>query len=344
VSRSEADGAAILRALIDGASCLSGITSRDWDRLALVAEHNGVLVRLDEKVGAAGLTPSEGFAEAVRRERCRARSVIQVIARVNDVCAVNRMTFLFPKAFQHLPDMGRDVDLLLLAPYGTVHAALAKGLRALPSKMRLQHCVARTTTYDVGEHAIPVDVQYGLLGNLGEERVYPQVLLQNAREVRIDGVDYPTSSPEDQLILQGMQKVYGRHYLRLSDLFCTMNAIGQAGFAWDYVLGSARQLGVFAGLCCYLSYVNQIYREVLGLDLLNPGLRQTLLRQDWGTVRFRDGCYRYPKFSVATRLYVRKFAAALVRGNWESAGRMCLLPVLGMISVLRPLQRRLGRA
>jgi hypothetical protein len=334
----------ILRALLDGASGPGGVECEDWDRLAQVAERNGVLLRLGEKVEAAGLTPGRGFAEALGRERRRAQALLDLIARVNDVCSANGMTFIFPKAFPHYPDMGRDVDLLLLPPFGTAGAALAKGLGVPPSTIRLHHRMARTATYAVAGIAFPVDVHYGRLGNLGEEFAYPRIIIENAGKVRINDVDFSTPAPEDLLLLQGMQKVYGRRYLRLSDLVCAMNIVRKDDLDWDYLIGSARRFGVFAGLCCYLSYVDQVYRGVCGAHLLRPELRRGLLGKEWGEICFRDGYYRYPNRAVAARLYLRKFAAVTARGNWESAGRLCLLPLAVLTSVLERLQSRLGRA
>jgi hypothetical protein len=187
---------------------------------------------------------------------------------------------------------------------------------------------------------LSLDVHHARLGNLGEDNLYPRIMLENARKLHIEGMEFLAPSIEDQLLLLGMQKVYGRRHLRLCDLLWAMATIRKESLDWDYVVGSARRLSIFAGLCCYLSYVDQVYQEIYGTSLLGPELRRALLREDWGRVQFRDGYYRYPVLAVSGRLYVRKLAAMAANGNWESAGRLCLLPLLGLVSVLGRLGSR----
>jgi hypothetical protein len=339
----EAYGPLILRALLDGPSCLAGLEGQEWTRVAELAERNGVLLRLGDKLGAAGLLPGDGFAAAVGRERRRTRAMLEVIGKVSRVCSASGLAFIFPKAFQHYPDMGTDVDLLLSSPPARAGSVLAAGLGVAPARRGFQNWIAGTITYKVGGNGLPLDVHYGRLGILGEERLYPRVILENARRVRIEGVEFLAPAAEDQLLLQGMQKVYGRRRLRLSDLVYAMTAVRQEGLDWDYLLRGARRLGVFAGLSCYLSYAEQVHGEVCGGALLRPELRRAVLRGDWGRVEFRDGYYRFPTLAVAGWLYTRKFAAAVAGGNWESAGRLCLLPLLGLASALVRLRERLYR-
>jgi Uncharacterised nucleotidyltransferase len=335
-------GPLILRALLDSPSCLAGLEDGEWGRVAEVAERNGVLLRLGDKLGAAGLTPVNGFTAAEGRERRRARAMLEVIGEVSRVCSAGGLAFIFPKAFQHFPDMGTDVDLLLPSPPSRAGSVLAAGLGVAPARRNFQNWVAGTITYEVGGSDIPLDVHYGRLGILGEEMLYPRAILENAKRVRIEGVEFLTPSAEDQLLLQGMQKVYGRRRLRLSDLLYAMTAVRQEDLDWDYLLQGAHRLGMFAGLSCYLSYAEQVNGEVCGGALLRPELRRAVLRGDWGRVEFRDGYYRFPTLAVAGQLYVRKFAAAVARGNWESAARLCLLPLLGLASALGRLRERLS--
>ena len=49
----------------------------------------------------------------------------------------------------------------------------------------------------------------------------------------------------------------------------------------------------------------------------------------------------FPAWAMAGRLYARKFAAAVAGGNWESAGRLCLLPLVGVAAALGRRRRQL---
>jgi hypothetical protein len=338
----EAHGPLILRTLLDGPPGLAGLGEAEWGRLAEVARRNGVLLRLAGKLQASGLAPPEEFGAAVGRERRRARAVLEVVAAAGRVCSEHGLAFIFPKAFLHYPDVGGDVDLLLLSPSSRAGSLVASALGAAPARRSFQERVAGSVTCAVGPAAVPLDVHCGRLGALGEERLYPRIVFENARSVWIEGEEYRTPSPEDQLLLQAMQKVYGRRHLRLSDLVATIRAVRQQELAWDYLLRGARRFGVLAGLSCYLGYAEQVYAEVCGGALLPAAVRRAVPREDWGRVEFRDGYYRFPTLAVAGRLYARKLVAAVAGGNWESAGRICLLPLVGAATALRRRTRRPG--
>ena len=140
--------------------------------------------------------------------------------------------------------------------------------------------------------------------------------------------------------MQGLQRVWGRRQILLCDVVFTISAIRRGTLDWEYVIRTARQHGAFDGLCCYLSYVDQIHRDTFGRPLLPIAVRQRLLLRGWGRARFRAGAYRFPVLRVNTRLYLRQLAARIAAGDWEAAGRICLLPLVALARAGRRLAPR----
>jgi hypothetical protein len=261
---------------------------------------------------------------------------------VSSVCTANGIDFLFPKAVQHWPDMGDDLDLLVLSRSFEVDRCITEGLQAVAVDRDLSKRIAGSTGYQI-EGCPPLDIQHGRLGAVGEHAGYPAELIRNRCRVIIDGMEVFAASPEDQMVLQGLQRVYGRLGIQLCDVIHTMVAIRRDSLDWDYIVHTAGRVGVLPGLSCYLSYVEQIYRFLYRQNLVPPAVRPALLLEGWGRVEFRGGQYRYPTLKVNARLYGRQLGTQLAAGNWEGAGRVCLIPVVGALRVAVRLTRHRGQ-
>jgi hypothetical protein len=198
--------ALVLRLLLDGTVPASDLEALDWAVLLETAERNDVLVRLADRLTEAEVRPPGFFAEAVARERRRICAALELVRTVNRVCGANGIEFVFPKATQHWPDMGRDLDLLLLSRSVEVDRYIAEGLPARARKRDFSSRVAGSTVYQIAG-CPPLDIQHGRLGAVGEHVGFPRELVRNRRRVIIDGTELFTASPNDRLVLQGLQRV-----------------------------------------------------------------------------------------------------------------------------------------
>jgi hypothetical protein len=208
-------------------------------------------------------------------------------------------------------------------------------LRASPLPGDFCDRVAGRASYRVAGCAAPLEIHHGRMGILGEDRSDLATLFAGCRRIAIGGAVFRVPSPEDQLILQGMQGVYGRRAIRLAGVVATASAIRRGGLDWDSIIGRSRRLGTFQGLCCYLSYVEQIHARSLGGPLLPADLRTALPLQGWGRIGFTGGCYRVPGVGVHARLYLGKIRSRVRAGDWEGTSRLCLLPLAALVSICK---------
>jgi len=173
------------------------------------------------------------------------------------------------------------------------------------------------------------------------------VLVANSRPVVIDGTEFSMPSRDDQLVLQAMQRVYGRRFLRLSDFVYTISSIRRRELDWDYILRTTTRIGVFDGLCCYLSYVEQIHRSLFGAPLLAADVANRLTLGGWGTARLHrreGGGVGFPSVRVNGRLYLAALGADVRSRHWSRAARLCLVPAVAAAATVRRLARRGGPA
>jgi hypothetical protein len=331
----------VLRTLLDDVVGPES-TALDWPLLERLAERNAVLVRLADRLERGGVQLPPAFAAARAAARARAEVALDVIAAVSAACARHGIAFLFPTALDHYPDLGQDLDLLVLSQSEASDAAALGALVATRRDGGLRDRLAGATTYRLEPSGLLVDIHHGRLGIIGEQTWYPATLIANRRPRTIGTRDCFVPSVEDQMVLQGMRRVYGRRSFRLTDVVATVTALRVPGLDWGYVIRTARALGMLPGLSCYLSYVDQIHRALYGRDLIPEAPRGRLTLGGWGRVAFRGAAYRFPAARVGGRLYWQELGTALATRNWSAASRLGLLPAVLVVEQVRRLTRPHG--
>src|SRR4029077_20903456 len=172
-----AQAALLLRLLLNGDR--PPIARVDWPALLRLARTNGVVIRSADLLVAQDVTLPPAFAESVVRERQRVQDAIGRRSQVSRICTAHGIEFLFDKAFQHYPDLGGDLDLLVLARAADVDALLARALSAIAAPRDLAGWIAGSVTFHVRDGLPPLDVQHGRLGAVGEHRAYAVALVRN---------------------------------------------------------------------------------------------------------------------------------------------------------------------
>jgi hypothetical protein len=334
-----AHAALVVRLLLEDAPPRAALAALDWSTLLRVAERSSTLVRVVDRLAALGQQPPVFVAAAVERERQRVREALDLVTRIEDVCAGSGIEALFPKVAQHYPDLGDDLDLLVVSRSRRVDSFLLQGLQARRKPGDLGSRIARSTTYLVEGCRTPLDIQHGRLGVAGEEGAFPALVWRERRRVRVGELDAFTASPEHLVVLHGVQRVYGRLGIDLGDVVAATTLVRRPGLDWTAILDTAAHLGVLPGLGAFLEYVEQIHGHLFGRPLLPAGPRSRLRLRRRGSITFRDGVYRHPMLRVNAALYARRLAAALVTRRWGTALRVCLVPIIGLARALRYVRR-----
>jgi len=329
-----AQAALAVRLLQDDEAPGAALHEVDWEVLTAVTAQ-GALIRVTSRLAALGVQPPARVRAVVEQERHRSRTGLDLIAHTTRVCAEHNIPCLFPKALQHYPDMGDDVDVLLLTRSRDADRLILAGLPATPMRRDLGSRLAGAAAYTIGAGTPPLDIYHGRLGTAGEETTFPAVLWAGRRRVMADGVTFDTAAPEHQLVLHGLQRVYGRSRINLADMAAVLASVRHASLDWSLVLSLAGELGVLPGLGCLLAYVEQVHREVFGQPVLPAALRSRIDLAGWGNVWFDGRGYRYRQLAVGPRVYGHKFAASLRAGRWGAAVRLALVPLVGAQRALR---------
>ncbi len=328
-----------LRVLLGETAPATAAPQADWNALTGLAERNAVLLRLADRFSDARQELPAFVQQAVAKERARVRAVLHLIGQVHDNCRRHGIAHLFPKALQHVPDMGHDVDLLAFAESTAVDRLILHDVPAVADPRDFGARLAGEASYTIAGTGLTVDIQHGRVGAPGSDRRLPPILRQSRRVIAFAGMALEAPSEEHQLILQGLQKVYRGTAFRLADVLFTIAAVRGGRLDWDEIQRTARRVNASAALSCYLAYIDQIHHQVFGDLLLPTDARRHLRLDGWGKVEFRCGLYGFPHRRVHRRLHLTLLGSAVVSGNWRAACGMGLLLVAATPARLRRLAR-----
>ena len=335
VTREEGLAGLALRVLLGEPVSADRLGEIDWRLLAPLAQQNAVLVRLADRLAAGGVHPPRRFVATVERERARARAALEVLAQIHASGVRHHVPWLLPKACDRFPDVGDDLDVLTLADNVAVDRSLLEGLAVTPQRSTLGHRLAGSTVFGVAGTDLVLDIRHGRLGHAGQHAAYVARLFRTRRTVALDGLECACPAPEDQLVLQGMEKVVARRAFHLTDVVHTIATIRRGDLDWDDIITTARALGVRGGLSCYLHLVHDIHARLLGGELLTRDTRRALGPRLSRRARFDRAGFHCSALWVTGRVHARQLAGALVSQDWAAARRLGLWPLAALGARLR---------
>jgi hypothetical protein len=301
----------------------------EWPVFITLARGNAVLVRVADRLATAAIGAPAALVAAAAEERQRVAGALALVESVAHNCAAAGIECLFPSALVHAPDVGGDLDVLVLDDDLEVDRHILAGLDAVRRPRDFGSRLAATTSYRVSGFAIRLDVHHGRLGVVGEHADVAAQLVRRRRHERVGDDVVGVPSTEDQMLIQGLHRAYGRLRLKLGDIVYAMGAARRQDMDWDAVAASARAAGVRAGLAWYLACVEAIHRAALDAPLFDGARRRLLGIREVPPPAFRGGAYRLPALGTNGPLYLEQLAAHLGAGRWAAAARVCLAPAVG---------------
>ena len=329
LTREERHARSILELLI-GQPAWAALETVDWSLLARLAQRHAVLARVADRLAVLGVPAPRRFVAAADGERQRARRAVEVLRQLQATCERHRIAWMVPKALQRFPDVGDDLDLLTFASNPAIDRLILEGVTATGGRPTLVDRVAGSRVYTVvaaGGPVLTLDIHHGRVGSAGQHAGFVRALARNGRPEALDGAQFSVPSPEDQLVLQGLEKVAGRRSFHLCDMLQTIGILRRPHLDWDYVLATARAHGGWDGLGCYLHYVDEAHARLVGQELLPAEPRHALRLHGWGHARLREAGFRFGAVRVTCRLHGQQVRRALGAADWDAALRLSVWPI-----------------
>lgn len=318
----------------EGASELAERVDAEW--LRHVSEAQVIVIRLVDTIGRHGEVPTI-LADAAEGERARIDETAKVIGRLGEACGATAIHHVFPKALQHLPDMGHDIDLLVSITSRRVDDEVLAGFQVAPGDDGLVNRIAGKSAYVIDGCPSPLEIHHGRMGVLGEEREFAEALIDRSMPVEALGQTIRVPSPEDQVLIQVFQRAYAHFGFRVGDILRTRKLVRE-DLDWDTIVTAARELGVEPGLRWYLAAVDAAATAASGAGFLEGAVMAAV------GIRRRAASPRLdvPSATVA-RLLLRRAAADVRARRWHRLRRFMLIPPVGVVVAARQTGRRASR-
>ena len=303
------------------------VLNRSPAETARVAARHIVLLRIIECLEASGPVVEVCQIKAAK-ERERIAAVMRLIRRLGSVFQRDRIQHVFPKAFQHFPDMGHDLDLLVGAQPDVVLRTLHSDFRLTPGEGSISHWFADKRQYVVEGWQTPLEVHHGRLGHLGEHASFARLVL-SCSSVAGAPVESQQLKPEHQLLFQVIQRMYGHFGFRASDVVMGVRSL-TLDLDWDEIIRLAHEMRIYTALRRYTRAVNSIALTHTGAGI-GPIAVPGLLSSGTMKLPYEGGIFRVSMAGVVMPLFIRAFFSAVSAGDWRVGLRLLLLPPLGIV-------------
>jgi hypothetical protein len=307
---------------------IAGWDADRWRAVVPVLRANVVLIRTAERWG--GLAGADELRRAAEIERARVSGVLVVVSRLARALDDREVPYVLTKAFQHLPDMGHDVDVLLADRSSRSDRVVATALGARAVRASIVAAFAGKRSYVAD--GVPIEIHHGRVGHLGEHPALARDLLARRQRVETGAGEAWAPAAEDALLLQALQRVAGHRRIRASDVLRALD-LERGGLDEEHLAATARETGLDVALAWYREAVAAIARAT-GIGTGGAGA---------GAPRPGPAGHVVPP-AVTARSYAAAASAALRRGDLGSLGRAMALPALvAATAVDRTLRRGAGR-
>jgi len=205
------------------------------------------------------------WALKTNKERQRISDTILTIVKIKDVLDKAGIPHIFPKALQHYPDMGHDIDLVVKDKNhksDTILKTYFAQEEISPGKTSILNRLSGKTTYEIASlDMCEIEIHHNKMGQLGEFSNFVSDIFADREISRfaVGGETYiPVLSGEYALILNVMQRIYGHFTLRISDIARFITLAASDNLNHDKVLELSRKYNLKPGLKFFTSLASEM--------------------------------------------------------------------------------------
>lgn len=314
-ARREAESLSLARAVIRN----EPIVLLDKERFLELAKANKVTLRAAALVGAT--------ADEINRAKIGVAEAMKLYELMSGELQNIGVSFVVIKSFDSLPDMGHDLDFLLPSPvdFRKAHDLLLDKFKV--NAQPLTHCDKLLGKFSCFLPGFTHDFElYPTISQLGEQYVEPERLLENRRELVVDGQRVWVNADPDRVLVKVIHAMFRHNFLKLSDVIDFCRLIRNCP---PYeILERVDKAGIDAAFMFFLESIARFLKacqvEDTNLEVLRCATKKrfgadklSFLRKDRLVLP-----YRIPTLAIIL-IFLLKGARAAAKGGWRTA-LLCL--------------------
>lgn len=218
-------------------------------------KENKILIRFNDLLIKNNISLNINIERDCKKELERIRHNKKMINAIAKSLKNYQKNLIFFKNFQHIPDMGDDIDIMVLNNYLEIKNKLIKDFSLVEKKQTIFNRLASKCMLIDGHNGIEIELHNGRLGRFGEFKCSDDIINLCKMEEE-HGVYVP--SQEFQLIINIIQRLYTRSYIRISEiLFLKLNL--SSNFNWKLAERIAYRFGIVKGMDFYVKIINSLF-------------------------------------------------------------------------------------
>ncbi|MBN3038376.1 MAG: nucleotidyltransferase family protein [Candidatus Omnitrophica bacterium] len=294
-----------------------------------IIKENNVTVRVLSRLGKDVLN-NWNLHDVLYKERMRVKKNLQFLSEIKAILDKEKIEYLVIKSLDNYPDIGRDLDIFILSDRDKAVQALLARFKGTIARPVISEVLADKTNIEF--NGLPkVEIHHQRLGVLGEDLLYPKIILRNKKLEDIDARPFFVPCDEDRVILAAEHRINRHFNLRICDVYNALRFTKQANFDWNYLWDTAKTLGLKDSVAFYLDYVKKVEESIVKHKDL-AGFNKA--------IAVRKSFLRFPVLGVIAKAHSKRFCRFVKSLDFRAALRVFLvIPLLLLASA----QKFLGR-
>jgi hypothetical protein len=312
---------------------LKSLTPRQRLEFVELADANHVVVRAFEVINrlAGNFGDSEIQAWAVSvltRERKRIETALNRLEQVCDALEDARCRTVVMKTLDHLPDLGNDLDLVVMGDRNSLLKVFTKNFNAHVQARSWGDRLANKWNFALPDLRESIEAHVGRLGQMGEHTRLAQRFISRRVRVNINANYFFMPAAEERVYAATLQRMYRHFYFRVCDILNAAAVVESGKLDFAELRHGAQLSGIWPGVASFLKIVSGYVQQYRGTGLNLP--TEVLAAASVGADKIytRARFLRLPVMPYGAKLYTRQLTETIFRGDVPATLRLSLLPPL----------------
>lgn len=298
-----------------------------------LADSNHVVVRAFEVINrVAGHLGNAGLqawaVSTLAAERDRIQNALKQLEQVCKALEEEDCPNVVMKSLDHWPDLGNDLDLVVLGDTARVVDVLKSRFGAHVEARSWGDRLANKWNFAIPGLREAIEAHIGRLGQTGEHIALAQRFIDRRVVMAVNGCEFFVPAPEERIYAATLQRMYRHFYFRACDILNAAAIVDSGKLNYYDLRAGAQQAGIWPGVASFLKIVSDYVAQYRGtpLDLPTRVISDATVGAD--KIYTRARFLRVPLMPYGARLYTRQLTQTAFRGDVPATLRLSLLPPL----------------
>jgi hypothetical protein len=314
-------------------STLGSFTAEQRQDFVDLADSNHVVVRAFEVInriaGNRGDTGVQGWAVSIlAAERHRIHNALKQLEQVCNALEEENCHTVVMKTLDHWPDLGNDLDLVVMGETQRVVNVLKGRFAAHVEARSWGDRLANKWNFALPGLREAIEAHIGRLGQTGEHIGLAQRFIERRVQVTVNGCTFFAPAPEERIYAATLQRMYRHFYFRVCDILNAAAIVESGKLNYYDLRAGAQQAGIWPGVASFLKIVSDYVAKYRGTPLDLPAKVIADATVDGNKIYTHARFLRVPLMPYGARLYTRQLTETAFRGDVPATLRLSLLPPL----------------